>query len=89
MSEIKSPIELVNDDGTLFEPPVNPLQEKWDRLYSPTPKPEYSQVCDGYSCMYCGRCPKGSYWKVPDEDKEVWDTYQKELTAYFKEHNAC
>lgn len=82
------PIELVNEDETSFDTfPKNPLEEKWSELYSPTPKPEYSQVCDGYSCMYCGRCPRGSYWKVPDEDKAVWDAYQKEVDAYMRLHN--
>lgn len=44
--------KLVNEDGTTFDDmPVNPLKEKWDKLYPPIPKPEFSQVCDGYSCM--------------------------------------
>lgn len=83
------PIQLVNEDGTdcNFKFPENPLEEKWNRLYPPIPKPEYSQVCDGYSCMCCGRCPKGSYWKVPEEDKEVWDEYKKEIMEYHKIHN--
>lgn len=83
------PIQLINEDGTdyHFEFPENPLKEKWNRLYPPIPKPEYSQVCDGYSCICCGRCPQGSYWKVPEEDKEVWDKYQKEIMQYHKIHN--
>ncbi len=83
------PIELVNEDGTNcnFEYPENPLKEKWNRLYPPIPKPEYSQVCDGYSCMCCGRCPKGGYWKVPEEDMEVWNKYQKDITEYHRIHN--
>lgn len=83
------PIELVNEDGTdwNFEYPENPLKDKWDKLYPPIPKPEYSQVCDGYSCMYCGRCPKGSYWKVPEEDMEVWNKYQKDIKEYHRTHN--
>ncbi len=83
------PIELVNEDGTdcNFEYPENPLKEKWKRLYPPIPKPEYSQVCDGYSCMCCGRCPKGDYWKVPEEDMEVWNKYQKDIAEYHRIHN--
>lgn len=81
------PIQLVNEDGTDMDYPENPLKEKWGRLYPPVPKPEYSQVCDGYSCMCCGRCPKGSYWKVPDEDRESWDAHQKELAEYDRIHN--
>lgn len=82
------PIKLVNEDGTdLGNFPKNPLEEKWSRLYPAVPKPEYSQVCDGYSCMCCGRCPKGDYWEVPEEDKEVWDKYQNDILEYYKLHN--
>lgn len=89
MSDISFPLHVVNEDGTElgFEFPENPLKEKWDKLYPPTPMPQYSQVCDGYSCMWCSRCPQGSNWKVPDEDKEVWDEYQKQIEEYHKIHN--
>ena len=73
-------------DGTTFDPPKNPLKEKWDKLYPPTPIPQYSQVCDGYSCMWCGRCPSGDYWKVPEEDKEVYEMWQKEYDDYCNSH---
>lgn len=80
--------ENVNEDGTSIDNfPKNPLAEKWKHLYPPTPMPQYSQVCDGYSCMWCGRCPRGDYWKVPDEDKEVWAGYQKQLKEYNRIHN--
>ena len=78
---------LFNEDGTEFCPPKNPLQEKWNKLYPPIPKPEHSQVCDGYSCMWCGRCPRGEYWKVPEEDREIWEQYQREWAAYLEAHN--
>ena len=78
---------IINEDGTLFNPPKNPLADKWKLLYPPIPKPEYSQVCDGYSCEWCSRCPKGSNWKVPEEDQEVWNTYCEEVQAYVKLHN--
>ena len=60
MSEITHQIHVVNEDGTElgFEFPKHPLKEKWDKLYPPTPMSQYSQVCDGYSCMWCDRCPK-------------------------------
>lgn len=82
-------LNVVNEDGTSldFEFPKNPLKEKWDKLYPPTPMAQYSQVCDGYSCMWCGRCPDGSYWKVPEEDKEVWEQYQGQLREYDRIHN--
>lgn len=82
-------LNVVNEDGTPlgFEHPENPLKEKWDRLYPPTPMPQYSQVCDGYSCMWCGRCPSGSNWKVPEEDKEVWEQYLEQCKEYDRIHN--
>ena len=82
-------IDIVNEDGTPidFNYPRNPLKEKWDRLYPPMPKPEYSQVCDGYSCMWCGRCPSGSNWEVPEEDLEIWYAYQEQVWEYHRIHN--
>lgn len=89
MDDIYFPLEVVNEDGTPidFERPEFPLKEKWDRLYPPTPNAKASQVCDGYSCMWCGRCPNGEYWKVPEEDKEVWADYQQQLLEYDRIHN--
>lgn len=83
------PMQLINEDGTDcdFEYPKNPLEEKWNKLFSQVIKDKYSLVCDGYSCMYCGRCPKGDYWKIPKEDKEVWNKYQKEIMEYHRVHN--
>lgn len=86
-SDFKVPFLIVNEDGTEYDPPKNPLEEKWNTLYPEIEKPEYSQVCDGYSCMWCGRCPKGSKWVIPDEDKEVWDQYQREVDRYHEMHN--
>ena len=84
-----TPFEIVNEDGTPldFERPKNPLEEKWKHLYPPTPMPQYSQVCDGYSCMWCGRCPRGDNWKVPEEDKEIWEDYQRQCREYDRIHN--
>lgn len=84
---MKFSVELVNEDGTEINYPKNLLEEKWNKLYPSIPKPEYSQVCDGYSCTYCGRCPKGSYWKAPEEDKESWNEYQEKIRQYHKIHN--
>ena len=80
---------IVNEDGTPmdFERPKNPLEEKWSKLYPPIPMPQYSQVCDGYSCMWCGRCPKGSYWEVPEEDEEIWKQYKEQIREYDRIHN--
>ena len=85
--EIKINSALYNEDGTIYSPPVNPLKEKWEKLYPPTTMPQYSQVCDGYSCMWCGRCPHGDNWKCPEEDKEVYEQYLKERREYTELHN--
>lgn len=79
--------EIINEDGSVYDPPKNPLKDKWSKLYPPTPMPQYSQVCDGYSCMWCDRCPEGSNWKVPEEDKEVWEQYQEQIREYDRVHN--
>ena len=78
---------ILNEDGTVYDPPINPLKEKWAKLYPPTPMPQYSQVCDGYSCMWCSRCPYGDKWKCPEEDKEVYERYLKERQEYMELHN--
>ena len=81
------PIDIVNDDGTPYDPPKNPLEEKWKKLYPPIPRPELSQVCDGYSCIYCGRCPMGDLWTIPEEDLGIWEEYLSRLDEYNKIHN--
>ena len=80
-------LQIVNEDGTELSLPENPLIEKWTKLYPATPMPQFSQVCDGYSCMWCDRCPKGEYWEVPDDDKEIWEEYQRQVEEYLKIHN--
>lgn len=83
-------INVVNEDGTPmgYDFPVNPLNEKWDRLYPPTPMPHLSKVCDGYSCAWCGRCPSGDNWEVPEEDLEVWEQYLEQVRKYHRIHNS-
>ena len=78
---------IINEDGTKFNPPKNPLEKKWSVLYPPIPKPDLSQVCDGYNCDFCDRCPQGSKWKVPQEDLEVWNQYRERYQAYIYLHN--
>lgn len=71
--------KILNEDGTEYNPPRNPLAEKWEKLYP-------SCKTDGYSCMYCGKCPHGDYWHVPKEDKEVYYTYIQTVHRYNVEH---
>lgn len=74
------------EDGTPFEPPENPLLEKWREKYPRVKMPQYSQVCDGWSCLWCERCPDGSEWKVPEEDKEEYAKFNKKYKEYISEH---
>ena len=71
---------------SLTSPPSNPLWDKWIEKYPPTPKPEFCQVCDVYSCMWCGRCPHGDLWKCPEEDKEEYEAYLQKRRAWMDEH---
>lgn len=71
--------KIVNEDGTEYNPPKNPLYEKWERLY---PGCEST----GYTCMFCGSCPHGEYWKVPDEDAEVYNAYLQAVKQYNVDH---
>ena len=60
--------------------------EKWLKLYPSTPMSQYGQVCDGYSCAWCSRCPRGENWKVPEEDLAEYNEYQAQLKAYYDLH---
>lgn len=79
---------IVNEDGTEMDDyPENPLKEKWDKLYPPTQRYDSGVNCEGYSCMWCSKCPHGSYWKVPEEDREVYNEHLKQCYEYHKIHN--
>lgn len=80
---------MMNEDGTLMSDgfPENPLKKKWDKLYPPTPNESLMQVCDGNSCLWCGRCPSGQLWTIPDEDREIYNKYRLEVQEYHKKHN--
>ena len=81
MFQIQGP--LILPDGIIANPPENPLKDKWDKLY-----PACSIGSDGwdYSCMFCGKCPLGDHWEVPDEDKSIWEQYIKDKKAYYDSH---
>ena len=72
---------ILNQDGTVCNPPKNPLKEKWEASYPPC------QDNFDYHCMFCDKCHYGDYWKVPEEDKKIWGEYVKEYTEYMREHN--
>ena len=74
-------IQLINEDGTLLEPPVNPLQEKWDQAVP--------NCGINYKCMYCDnkQCYHSADWECPEEDKEVYEQHKEELSQYIQQHN--
>lgn len=76
--------KILNEDGTEYDPPRNPLSEKWTELYPP---------CEskGYTCMFCGNCPCGDYWKVPEDDLTEddmikWTNYKQAICQYNLDH---
>lgn len=71
--------KILNEDGTEYSPPPNPLAEKWKKLYP-------SCGSGGYKCMYCGKCPYGEYWKVPEEDRDEYAAYGRVLCQYNLDH---
>lgn len=94
-------IRIVNEDGTDidFEYPQTYLYEKWDKLYPPTRRGQPCSTILGrqengapimnYSCVLCHeeKCRHSDNWKVPEEDKEEWERYQKEIREYDRIHN--
>ena len=72
--------KILNEDGTEYCPPPNPLEEKWEKLYP---------ACGSgatYKCIYCGKCPYGEYWKVPEEDRDAYNAYRKTVHQYHLDH---
>ena len=63
------------EDGTPFEPPENPLFKKY-------PKCEKYD----YHCWCCSKCPYGDCWTVPEEDREIYEQYEKEFNEYCESH---
>lgn len=98
--EIPVTLEIVNEDGTsIYDRPVNPLKEKWDELYTVTMdgkpcRPILGYCDDGkpimnYCCVLCNNksCHYCISFIVPDEDKEVYEKYRKEVQRYNEIHN--
>ena len=98
MDNIQFPIELVNNDGTSMDDfPENPLKEKWDKLIpvkdgvqcSPIlGKSETGSPIMNYGCVLCHdkTCHHSDSFIVPEEDKEIYDEYQRQCSEYNKLH---
>jgi hypothetical protein len=41
-----------------------------------------------YTCVLCNEslCLYSASWQIPEEDKEVWKQYQKEIAEYNEKH---
>lgn len=88
--------EIINEDGTKFDPPKNPLLEKWEKLYVPNDcgpisgyDEEHDKVYMNYGCVLCtsDKCHHSNAWKIPEEDKEIYEEYRKSYMDYIKAHN--
>ena len=64
-------LSIINEDGTkLTDYPINPLLEKWFKLY---PKNETCKRINelgyaNFSCLSCSKCPDGELFEIPKED---------------------
>ncbi len=69
-------IDLHFKDGTLYNPPKNPLYDK------------YPMCKNGlaYECMWCDKCPLGDKFSPKEEDKEIYDKYEKDFFEYLNNH---
>ena len=63
------------EDGTPFDPPINPLYEKY---------PICSHI--GYECMYCSKCPMGDSfgYRISAEERLQLEQYEKDFKNYIK-----
>lgn len=84
-------INVINEDGTniLDNFPENPLIDKWKREY---PMRNFcidleKNNLENYSCLSCGKCPNGIYFKIPKEDLKLYKKYLEEVDEYNKVHN--
>ena len=75
------PLTIVNDDGTLYEPPILPEYEALKKKY-----PQCKGGFD-YRCMYCNKCLLGDYFVPTDEDKPILKAQRLAIDTYILEHN--
>lgn len=93
-------VEIINEDGSkMNDRPKNPLKEKWDKLYPPTRNGKPCKTILGYydngrhimnyTCVLCyeEKCQYSNNWKVPEEDREEYEKYSKQVDEYNKIHN--
>lgn len=90
---------VYNQDGTICQPPQNPLLEKWKEEYTPmrngklcTPmfEPKDKETISmAITCLLCREeaCPYSRCFKVPEEDMQAYQEYKKAYTAYLRQHN--
>lgn len=99
--KINTPLKIVMEDGTPLESvPRNPLIDKWKK--EGHTKDSLGNECsdilgyykDGrpivnYNCVLCSssECYLSDAWKVPEEDKETYEKWQKEVKEFHKLHN--
>ena len=83
-------INVINEDGTNLDNfPKNPLIEKWKKEFpmrSFCVELEENNL-ENYSCLSCGRCFRGTFFKIPKEDLEIYKKYLEKIDEYNKIHN--
>ena len=81
--------EIIYDENLVKEFPVNPLEDKWFKMF---PKmgicnamQEFNLVI--YGCINCDKCPDGDLWKVPKEDLQAYKKYLEKVKKFDEKHN--
>lgn len=73
--------ELFNGDGTRFDPPqIEPYKKLVENRFP-------SCKAEGYQCMFCGKCPKGDYFKWPQDCEEIVAAQELAVNHYINTHN--
>lgn len=72
---------IFNGDGTRFNPPeIDSYKKLIQNRFPPC-------SAEGYQCMYCSKCPKGDYFKWPDDCKETVEAQKLAVRYYVNAHN--
>lgn len=72
-------IDIVNEDGTVYDPPIIPEYAELKETY-PT--------CEliGHGCTFCDKCLLGDYFKPTEEEDMIIRTQQAVVRLYDLKH---
>ena len=74
--------KVYNEDGTEYSPPKD---EEYIKILKEFPECEMGH---SYSCIFCAKCPYGSYFKWPEKYKDIVDRHIKLIENYTNNHNS-